>query len=391
MSLKRSGLFITAALLLTLAGCKKEVAQPTEAKTQEAPASDPLEIKAPAEMRAQLKIGEASWAEVGTTVTVAARVEVDETRVTRVGSPIMGRISSLSIREGQEVQRGQLLALLTSTGLSDAQLGYLKALSQKQVAQRAVDRAQLLLRGDVIGVAELQRREAELAQSTAELDAAHDQLVLLGMAEEAIADLQRTRSMNSVSRIIASMDGTVLDRKVTLGQVVQPADTVFEIADLSHLWMVADVPETNAGHLAEGQAVEAQIAALPGMIINGRLSFVSATVNPETRTVRVRMDLPNPKRRFKPAMLATMVLKEHTERRQMVPLSAVVRDENVEYLFVQRADDTFVLREVVFGVEVGGRREVIEGLKPGEIVVLDGAFHLNNERRRRAQRGSEGS
>lgn len=391
MSLKRSGLFFTAALLLTLASCKKEVAQPTEAKTQEAPASDPLEIKAPAEMRAQLKIGEASWAEVGTTVTVAARVEVDETRVTRVGSPIMGRISSLSIREGQEVQRGQLLALLTSTGLSDAQLGYLKALSQKQVAQRAVDRAQLLLRGDVIGVAELQRREAELAQSTAELDAAHDQLVLLGMAEEAIADLQRTRSMNSVSRIIASMDGTVLDRKVTLGQVVQPADTVFEIADLSHLWMVADVPETNAGHLAEGQAVEAQIAALPGMIINGRLSFVSATVNPETRTVRVRMDLPNPKRRFKPAMLATMVLKEHTERRQMVPLSAVVRDENVEYLFVQRADDTFVLREVVFGVEVGGRREVIEGLKPGEIVVLDGAFHLNNERRRRAQRGSEGS
>ncbi|MBL8230167.1 MAG: efflux RND transporter periplasmic adaptor subunit [Bryobacterales bacterium] len=387
----RSGLWITLIIVVLLVGCKQQVVEkPAESKAQET-VSDPMEIKTPPQMRGALKLGEATWAEVGTNVTVAAHVEVDETRVTRVGAPVMGRISSLAVREGQEVQRGQLLALLTSTGLSDAQLSFLKALSQKQVAQRAVDRAQLLLRGDVIGVAELQRRESEFAQATAELDAAHDQLILLGMPDEAISELQRTRSMNSVSRIVASMDGTVLDRRITLGQVVQPADTAFEIADLSHLWMLADVPETNAGHLAEGQAVEAQIAALPGATIHGKLSFVSATVNPETRTVRVRMDLPNPKRRFKPAMLATMVLKEHTERRQMVPLSAIVREGNTEYLFVQRANETFVLREVQFGVEIGGRREVLNGLKPGESIVLDGAFHLNNERRRRAQRGVEGS
>lgn len=387
----RSGFWITPIIVVLMVGCKQQMAEkPAEAKAQET-VSDPMEIKTPPQMRGSLKLGEATWAEVGTNVTVAAHVEVDETRVTRVGAPVMGRISSLAVREGQEVQRGQLLALLTSTGLSDAQLSFLKALSQKQAARRAVDRAQLLLRGDVIGVAELQRRESELAQATAELDAAHDQLILLGMPEEAVSELERTRSMNSVSRIVASMDGTVLDRRITLGQVVQPADTAFEIADLSHLWMLADVPETNAGNLEEGQAVEAQIAALPGVTIHGKLSFVSATVNPETRTVRVRMDLPNPKRRFKPAMLATMVLKEHTERRQMVPLSAIVREGNTEYLFVQRANETFVLREVQFGVEIGGRREVLNGLKPGESIVLDGAFHLNNERRRRAQRGAEGS
>src|SRR5262249_47796470 len=156
------------------------------------------------------------------------RVEVDETRITRVGSPVMGRITDLAIREGQEVRRGQLLAMVNSTGLSEAQLAFLKALSQRQVAQRAVERAQVLLKADVIGSAELQRREAELAQASAELDAARDQLMLLGMPAEAIAALKKTRSINSVSRVIASMDGTVLDRKVTLGQVVQPADTVFE-------------------------------------------------------------------------------------------------------------------------------------------------------------------
>jgi cobalt-zinc-cadmium efflux system membrane fusion protein len=388
---RQIGFSIAATALFLLSACKQPQEKAACARQELAASSDPMEIKAPPGLRAQLKIGEASWAEIGTNITVAAHVDVDETRVTRVGSPIMGRISALPVREGQEVTRGQLLALLTSTGLTEAQLEFLKALSQKQVAQRAVDRAHLLLKGDVIGAAELQRREAELAQATAELDAARDQLVLLGFAEDAIGQLEQTRNLNSVTRIVASIDGTVLDRKVTLGQVVQPADTVFEIADLSHLWLVADVPESNAGLLAEGQAVEVEIAALPGRTIHGKLSFVSSMVNRETRTVRVRMDLPNPQRRYKPAMLATMTLKEHTERRRVVPLSAVVREGNTEYLMVQRSEDTFVLREVRFGIETGGRREVVDGLKPGEKVVLEGAFHLNNERRRRAQRGSEGS
>jgi cobalt-zinc-cadmium efflux system membrane fusion protein len=299
----------------------------------------------------------------------------------------MGRIASLTAREGEEVRRGQLLALLNSTGLSDAQLDFLKSISQKQVAQRAVDRAKLLLEADVIGSAELQRREAELSQASVELEAAGDRLLLLGMSPETVDELQRTRTMNSVSRVAASMDGTVMSRKVTLGQVVQPADTVYEIADLSEVWLVADVPEQNAGNLAVGQIVEAQIGALPNHTINGRLSFVSSTVNPETRTVLVRMDLPNPKRRYKPAMLATMVLKEQVEQQRVVPVSAVVREESGECLFVDRGEGWFVLRPVKFGAEVGGRRVLLEGIHPGEKIVVDGAFHLNNERRRRAVRG----
>ncbi|MBL8176819.1 MAG: efflux RND transporter periplasmic adaptor subunit, partial [Bryobacterales bacterium] len=161
--------------------------------------------------------------------------------------------------------------------------------------------------------------------------------------------------------------------------------------DLSNVWMVADVPEANAGNLRLGQEVEAVIAALPGLTIRGRLAFVSATVNPETRTVMVRLNVPNHAKKLKPAMLATMELKEHTERAQVVPVSAVVRDDNRECLFVQRNDDTFALREVKFGEEFSGKRVLLEGVRPGERVVLDGAFHLNNERRRRAVRGAEGS
>lgn len=246
------GRLAAAGLLCLSAGCNRAATNASDGLAASAPLADPLEVTAGATAMEHVKIGEPKWAQVGATFTVAARVEADEARTTRVGSPVIGRITSLAIREGQDVQRGQLLMSLTSIGLSDAQLGFLKGISQKQVAQRAVDRAQLLLKADVIGSAELQRREAELYQAQAEHDAARDQLLLLGMPPDAIDEVQKTRHINSALRVFATMDGTVLSRKVMQGQVVQPADVVCEIADLSSLWLVADVPEQNAGNLKRG-------------------------------------------------------------------------------------------------------------------------------------------
>jgi cobalt-zinc-cadmium efflux system membrane fusion protein len=377
---------------LVLGGCgKKESAAPTptEAKSAAQPMSS-NEVAMTPELAKLVRVGELPQVNVGQSIVVAAQLEADETRVTRVGSPLMGRIVSLAIREGQEVTKGQLIALLNSTGLSDAQLGYLKALSQRQLALRAMERAQLLLKADVIGAAELQRREAELAQASAELDAAVDQLTLLGMPAESIEDLRKTRALNSVARILASMDGTVLDRKITQGQIVEPADTVCEIADLSSLWLVADVPEQNAGGLMVGQAVEANVAALPGQPLVGKLSFVSATVNPGTRTVRVRMDVSNAQRRLKPAMLATMVLRDRASAQRVVPDAAIVREGNGDFVFVQIDSRHFALREVSLGMEQSGARVLVDGVKSGERVVLEGAFHLNSERRKQSIRG-EGS
>lgn len=381
-------LFSAAAALVS---CHQGAPAAGQGQDTSPAAVDPMEIHLSTEDLARVKTGKVVWAEVGASFTVAARVEVDEHRITRVGSPVMGRIASLAVQEGEPVRRGQTLALINSTGLSGAQLDFLKALSQRLLAQRAVERAGVLLKADVIGSAELQRREAELAQASAELAAARDQLALLGMAAEAIEELQRTRAMNSVSRVEASMDGTVMDRRATMGQVVQPADTIFEIADLSNVWLVADVPEQNAGTLSAGQLVEAEITALPGLKIQGRLDFVSATVNPETRTVTVRMNLPNPQRRFKPAMLATMVLKEYTERQRVVPIAAVVREENTEYVFVETLPGKFTLRPVQLGAELAGKRVLVDGIREEERIVVDGAFHLNNERRRRSVRGGEGA
>jgi len=375
------------ALLMAAPGCERS-APSASAAAPAAPTGDPLRIEATPQLLERIEVGEPEWAAVGARINVAAHVEVDETRVARVGSPVMGRINGLAVREGQNVVRGQVLATITSTGLSDAQLVLLKALSQTQVAQRAVERAELLLQADVIGSAELQRRQAELTQAEAELAAARDQLRLLGVSPETVANLERTRELHSVARVEATMSGTVLDRAVALGQVIQPADTVFEIADLSNVWLVADVPEQSAGTLRIGGEVEATLAAFPGETLRGRLSFVSSTVNAETRTVRVRMDVPNRARRFKPAMLATMVIHDPTQRRMVIPSEAVVRQENQDFVFLQKTPKDFILTPVQLGLEQAGRRVLEAGLENGQKIAIEGAFHLNNERLRRAQRGS---
>jgi cobalt-zinc-cadmium efflux system membrane fusion protein len=380
----KAGAALAAALLL--AGCG--VKTPTEQKTQAATEPrNPLEVTPSEDLLKQLKIGEAKYAAVAASLRIPGRIEADETRLAVVGAPMTARIVEMEVIEGQNVKRGQVLATLYSTELSDAQFNFLKAFSQQTLAQRAAERAKQLLAADVIGSAELQRRETELSQSNAEVSALRDQLKVLGMNADEIQKLEKTRVVNSRSEIVAQIDGTVLERRVTIGQVLQPAETAFILADLSSVWLVADVPEQVAGAIAVGKLVEAEVPALPGHPIRGKLSFVSATVNPETRTVTTRIDLPNPHRRFKPAMLATVILKDNAENARVIPSSAIVREGNDELVFAQTAPGAFILRPVTLGAEVDGNRVVTAGISAGEKVVLDGAFHLNNERKRMALQG----
>lgn len=380
----RAGAALAAALLLAGCGVKPSAEQKTQAASSP---RNPLEVSPPEDLLKQLKIGEPRFAAVAESLRIPGRIEADETRLAVVGAPVTARIVELDVIEGQNVKRGQVLASLYSTELSDAQFNFLKAFSQQTLAQRAAERAKQLLAADVIGSAELQRRETELSQYNAEVSALRDQLQVLGMNKEEVDKLQKTRVVNSRSEVVASIDGTVLERKVTIGQVLQPAETAFVLADLSSVWLVADVPEQVAGAIAVGKLVEAEVPALPGHTIRGKLSFVSATVNPETRTVTTRIDLPNPNRRYKPAMLATVILKDNAQNSRVIPSSAIVRESNDDLVFAQTEPGKFILRQVTLGPEVDGSRVITSGIAPGEKIVLDGAFHLNNERKRMALQG----
>ncbi len=375
----------TCALALPSA-CVSKKAEAAKAEAQAA--IDPLKIEVSPTLLSQIKLGQPQWREVAKTLDVAGHIEADATRQARVGSPVRGRITEVLVFEGERVKRGQPLAILYSTDLSDAQFAFLKAVSQQSLCQRAVERGKQLLDADVIGSAEQQRRQAELVQATAEVSSLRQQLSALGMSEDSINELESSRKLNSRYEVSASIDGTVLERSVTVGQIVQPAEIAFLLADLSNVWLVADIPEQNAGDVAVGKEAEAEAAAFPGEPIVGRLSFVSATVNPESRTVKVRMKVANHRGRYKPAMLATMRLKDRVQRQRVIPVTAVVRENNRDNVFIQTGPKTFVLREVELGGEFGDVRALTAGIEANETIVLDGAFHVNNERKRALQGGA---
>lgn len=350
-----------------------------------APAADPMTVTPDAETRKWLKTGAVAEAEVRETLRVPAQVFADETRVARIGSSVTGRISELRAILGQNVRRGEVLGTLNSTELSVAQSTFLKALSSRMLAERAAERAKQLFEADVIGAAELQRRETELLQADADLSAAHDQLKVLGMSEGNIAKLEQSRQVNSVSYIVASLSGTVIERRVSTGQVVQPADAVYTVADLSRVWVQAEVPEKQSELVKVGDVVKVQIPALSNRTIDGKLVYVSNTVNVETRTVTARTEVANTERDIRPAMLSVMLIEDRPVKRLVVPADAVVRENNRDHLFVKQGEDRYKLVPVSLGPDTGGLRPVLEGAKAGDVVVTDGAFHLNNERKQNLQ------
>ena len=377
---------------LVLAGCKDasspagklpadEVSTALDAGAK-ADKPDPLLVSVPADFGADIKVTPAGARSVSDTLRVAGKVDFDEYRVSRIGATVTGRVIEINVRLGQQVKVGDALAVINSTELGQAQLDYLKARAQADLQARSVERARQLFAADVIGRAELQRRESELAIASAEQRAAADQLRVLGMSQPAIARLGNNGAINSVTPVVSTVAGTVVERRITQGQVVQPADALYVVADLSEVWVTAEVPEQQAALVRTGQAVDIEVPAL-GARLTGKLIYVADTVNPETRTVTVRSRVDNAGRQLKPAMLATMLIQAAAVERIVVPAEAVVREDNADHVFVETAPRSYRLTPVRLGPEGGGQRPVLDGLKAGERIVASGAFHLNTERKRK--------
>ncbi|MGI4854626.1 MAG: efflux RND transporter periplasmic adaptor subunit [Janthinobacterium lividum] len=382
-SFRRSYLLTLLALVPLVVGCKKQAPEAAAAVT------DPNEVQITQAIASSLKFGTPEERTVTGTLQVTARVETDGSRVARVGSPVAGRILRLLVFEGQTVRAGTTLAMLHSTNLSDTQFSLVRAVSQQELAEAASHRAEQLVEADVIGRAELERRRAELLQAGMEAASYRTQLRGLGMGDGQIQQLIKTRRLSADYPIVSPRGGTVLKREITEGQVVQPSDPAFTIADLSSVLISANVPEEEAGTLRRGLEVNVRVPALPQARISGKLSYVAPTVDPLTRTVQVRIDVPNRDGQLKPDELATMTFSGHGERKLTVPNTAVVREDNKDHVFVEMAPQHYVLREVALGEEENDRRTVLTGVRADEHIVLDGAFHLNNQRKQNAIKGGE--
>jgi len=371
---------LATALLGLLAACSDK---PAPATARDAKATSPaLEVSIKPEMASNFKVEAVQMQELTQTIDIAGRIEANERQVTRIGASVTGRVTEVLAEVGDRVRPGQALARVASAELTTAQMGWLKAHSAMSQAERAVDRARQLIQADVIGSAELQRRESELAIARAELRAAADQLKLMGLPDSAIDRLREVGSLQPHAPVSATLAGVVIERKVSQGQVAQPGDPLFTVADLGNVWVVGALPEQTARSVQVGQKVDIEVPATGSRSLSGRIVYVGDTVTPETRSVMIRTQVDNPQRELKPQMLATMKIQGQTQKLLVLPSAAVVRENDRDHVFVKLEDGRYRLTPVELGPAQGDLRPVLGGLSAGTQVVTAGAFHMNNERKR---------
>ena len=379
---RRRAAFAPAALCLALAlgACGRGQAPAGDAAAKTPP--DPMLVQVTPQMEAGFRVEPLARAEIAPVQTITGRVEASERRVSRIGSAVTGRVIEVLVDIGDTVHAGQPLARVASPELTEAQLAVLRASAAGALAERAVERARQLLAADVIGSAELQRRESELSIARAELRAAGDRLELLGLGADEVARLRERGTLAGATVVRSPRAGVVIERNVSQGQVAQPGDPLFTVADLAQVWVVGALPEQAAGTVETGQTVQIVVPAAGETARTGRVVMIGATVQPDTRTVAIRTEVDNPRRALKPHMLATMRISGAPRRVLALPQDAVVREGDRDHAFVKTGPGRFRLQPVEVGPAVDGMRPLLQGPAEGTEVVVGGAFHLNNERKR---------
>jgi cobalt-zinc-cadmium efflux system membrane fusion protein len=367
-------------LLGVLAACDKEEPIASPAKASDTQNTSSTFVRPNSDLLTRLSHTQVVSVDWKTKLKVSGSIELDELRVARVGTTVSGRITEVKVLRGDVVKKGDVLAMVHSSALAEAQLTYLKALAAYQLAQKSVARAKVLYAEGVIAAAELQRRESELLSSQAEWEAGKDRMEILGMSVQDIRTLDAKRQIQSITALRAPIDGVVIDRKVSQGQVLEPADLAYTIAELSQVWVVGEVPERYSANMRRGKMVQVTIPALADEVRTTSLTYVADTVNPNTRTLRVRALLDNQNGRLKPDMLATLQIDGAPSKRLAIPARAIFREDNLDKVFVKVEEGTYRIQIVQLGEEEDAMRPVESGLTADQIIVSSGVFQLNADR-----------
>ena len=309
-------------------------------------------------------------ADIPTYLQVPAQIQADPTRVVHVFAPAGGRITEMKVRPWDRVEKGQPLAILESSDLAHAVADYHKALIDDQVKQKELERATYLFTHNAIAQKDLQQAQGDAQMAAAELEAAREQVQVFGMnPDDASAQL----------RVAAPRSGVVLDTGAAQGEysnALSAAQPLCTIADLSTVWAVGDIYEKDLTAARLGEPAQVTLDAYPGRTWNGHVSAVSDAIDPNTRTLRVRVALANTDARLKPAMFASIRLLRSTGKGIALPSTAVIREGNMAYVYVAEGNGRFQRRSVTPGRTLGASLEIESGIKAGDTVVTQGALLL---------------
>lgn len=420
------GFAVTAVMVLALTGfglwgCgSSSSSRAATPEQKEPPAGGKEEAKetgaAPAEIRVapdmQRSVGllsqPAQQRGVAETIRTTAVVGPDETRLSRIRPLAEGRVLQVLVRVGDRVGTGQTLLVYDSITAGQLTAEYRsgvaaleRATAEADVTRRALERADNLVELGGVAKAERERRAAELQRAQAEVNSARavvtnvgQKLRRLGVSEEQLERVQRGDDVNVASRstVNAPFAGVVLQVTTAAGENITPERELFTVADLSRVWLQADVYQKDIARIRVGQNAVVTVDTYPGEAFTGRITNVSDTLDPTTRTAKVRCEVQNRDGRLKFQMFATLELPvSATHDALMVPTRAIQDIDGVPTVFVRVDEERFQPRPVRVGASVGDHVEIVDGLKPGDAVVTEGALMLKSKLKLRvnAEEGEE--
>lgn len=322
------------------------------------------------------------------------KIAIDEDRSTPVFSPYAGRVTKLLARPGDSVTQGQPLFIIEAADNVQAQndfvtaaTGMNKARSQLELAQIQDKRAKDLFEGKAVPLKDYQQSQATLTQaqndmrsSETALEAARNKLRILGLTDEAITAFQEKGRINPETTVFAPIAGTVVQRKIGPGQYITAgsSDPVFVIGDLSTVWLTAFVRETEAASVSIGQEMAFTVLAFPGRELTGRINYVAAAIDPNSRRLLVRATIDNPGGSLKPEMFANVTIYSDGDRPAIgVPKQALIYEGDQVRIWVAHDDKSIELRQIKTGLANGDLVEVRGNLKAGEQVVTKGSLFID--------------
>jgi membrane fusion protein, heavy metal efflux system len=363
---------LATGLLLVLSGCGKTPTVAADQQAGSAAASSAADSPAvdyvlPADSRG-VATARVEARQLPDYLEIAARIEADPTRVVHVFAPVSGRLISVTVRPSDHVSQGQTLAVLASSDVAAARAAYRQAVADNEVKKKALTRAEDLYQHSAIAAKDYQQAQADAQMSTATLESALERLQLLNVEPAGSSDQ---------IKVLAPRAGVVIDLGAAAGEFSKSLDNsspLCTLADLSTVWALGDVYEKDLASVKTGEAADVRINAYLGQTWRGRVAAISDVVDPNTRTLKIRVVLPNANERLKPEMFGAIRLLRSTQLGVAAPATAVLREGAAAYIFVQRAPGHFERRAVTLGRSFDHDQvEVVSGLRPGDTILIQGA------------------
>jgi membrane fusion protein, heavy metal efflux system len=294
-----------------------------------------------------------------------AELTFNQNKLAQIAAPVGGIIQEVPVDLGSKVEEKQPVAKIWSASIAEA-------VAKAMLSHQTLDRERKL-RADRV------TSEKDLQQAEADHRTACQQLRTLGFTEEQIDALVAKPNDQVLMEVRAPFAGEIVERTAVRGALVEPGKSLFTLADRSVMWAMLNIPESALARVKIGQTVELRVESLPGQTFTGKLTWIGAEVDEKSRMARGRAEVANPDRLLKARMFAqARILTRKAEGALLLPPSAIQRMEGKSYVFVKLADDLFDARVVRLGATFDGQVEIIEGLKPQEVVVVNHGFSLKS-------------